>query len=91
VTNDVNQKDLAITVRQFLPTRKALYEDPDVLRVPIVIRAKAAFDNARARPAHPRYSEMSAAMAEQFNLCLTDQVSPTEAAQTLQRRLTDLL
>jgi multiple sugar transport system substrate-binding protein len=49
MTDDVNQKNLAI-MAQLMPTRKALYEDPDVLQVPIIPRAKAALDNARARP-----------------------------------------
>ena len=51
------------------------------------LKAKAALDKARTRPAHPSYSEMSAAMAEQFNLCLKGQVTPAQAAQTLQVRL----
>jgi multiple sugar transport system substrate-binding protein len=84
LTNEANQKDLAIR-EQLMPARKALYEDPDVLlRVPIIPRVKAALDTTRARPTHPRYPEMSAAMAEQFNLCLKGQVSPAHAARTLE-------
>jgi ABC-type glycerol-3-phosphate transport system substrate-binding protein len=90
LTNANNQKDRVIT-DALLPTRQALYQDPDVLQVPIMPRVSAALSNARPRPAHPRYSEMSTAMAEQFNLCLQGQVSPTEAAQTLQSRLSDIL
>jgi maltose-binding protein MalE len=74
-----------------LPTRQALYQDPDVLQVPIITKAKAALDKARARPAHPGYSEMCTAMAEQFNLCLKGQVTPAQAAQTLQTRLDNLV
>ena len=80
------QKERAVN-DVLLPTRQALYQDPDVLQVPIIPRAKAALDKARTRPAHPRYSEMSAAMAEQFNLCLKGQIAPTQAAQALQVRL----
>jgi maltose-binding protein MalE len=80
------QKERAVN-NVLLPTRKTLYEDPDVLQVEIIPKAKAALDQARTRPAHPRYSEMSAVMAERFNLCLKGQVSPTQAAQTLQTRL----
>jgi multiple sugar transport system substrate-binding protein len=74
-----------------LPTRQALYQDPDVQQVPIIQSAKAALDNSRARPAHPRYTEMSAVMAEQFNFCLKGQVTPAQAAQTLQMRLSNLV
>jgi multiple sugar transport system substrate-binding protein len=75
-----------------MPARKALYEDPDVLlRVPIIPRVKAALDTTRARPIHPRYPEMSAAMAEQFNHCLKGQVSPAQAARTLEGKLANIL
>jgi hypothetical protein len=71
---------------------EALYQDPDTLQqVPIIPRAKAALDKARMRPVHPRYSEMSTAMAEQFNRCLKAQVNPTQAAQTLQARLSNIV
>jgi multiple sugar transport system substrate-binding protein len=90
MTNANNQKARAID-GALLPTRQALYQDPDVLQVPIMPRARAALGNARVRPAHPRYSEMSAAMAEQFNLCLIGQVTPTQAAQTLQARLSNIV
>jgi multiple sugar transport system substrate-binding protein len=90
ITNDVNQKDRALN-RSLLPTRQALYQDPDVLQVPIIPRAKVALDKARTRPAHPSYSEMSAAMAEQFNRCLQGQVTPAQAAQTLQGRLSSIV
>jgi ABC-type glycerol-3-phosphate transport system substrate-binding protein len=90
MTNANTQKDQAIN-EALLPTRQALYQDPDVLQVPIMPRARAALDNARARPAHPRYSEMSAAMAAQFNLCLMGQVTPAQAAQTLQTSLSNIV
>jgi multiple sugar transport system substrate-binding protein len=90
MTDAKTQKERAVN-NVLLPTRKALYEDPDVQHVEIIPKAKAALDKAKTRPAHPRYSEMSAAMAEQFNFCLKGQVSPTEMAQTLQTRLSDIL
>jgi ABC-type glycerol-3-phosphate transport system substrate-binding protein len=91
MTNTNNQKARAIS-DALLPTRRGLYQDPNILQqLPIIPRAKAALDSARARPAHPLYSGMSAAMAEQFNLCLTGQVTPVQDARTLQRRLSDIL
>jgi ABC-type glycerol-3-phosphate transport system substrate-binding protein len=90
LTSDNTQQERAVN-EVWLPTREAVYRRPEVQQVPIIPTAKAALDNARARPTHRYYPEMSAAMAEQFNLCLTGQVSPTEAAQTLQTRLSDIL
>jgi trehalose/maltose transport system substrate-binding protein len=84
------QKERAVN-NVLLPTRQALYQDPDVLKVEIIARAKAALDKARTRPVHPRYSEMSTEMAEQFNLCLEGQVTPAQAAQTLQAQLSNIV
>jgi multiple sugar transport system substrate-binding protein len=54
-----------------LPTRKELYQDKQLLNdVPILRFSRRALENARPRPLHPRYSEMSEEMAEQFNLSL---------------------
>jgi multiple sugar transport system substrate-binding protein len=86
MTSAKTQKERAVN-NILLPTREALYDDPDVQDVQIIPRAKAALDKARTRPTHPSYVEMSAAMAEQFNLCLKGQVTPAQAAQTLQVRL----
>jgi multiple sugar transport system substrate-binding protein len=85
------QKERAVN-DVLLPTRQALYQDPQLLnQVPIIPKAKAALNKARARPAHPRYSEMSVAMAEQFNRCLRGQVTPAQAAQTLQASLSNIV
>jgi len=90
MTSANTQKERAVN-DVLLPTRQVLYQDPDVQQVPIIPSAKAALDKARARPAHPRYTEMSAAMAEQFNHCLKGRVTPAQAAQTLQRRLSNIV
>jgi multiple sugar transport system substrate-binding protein len=90
MTNANTQKERAIE-NALLPTRQALYLDPQVQQVPIMLKAKAVLDKARMRPVHPRYSEMSTAMAEQFNRCLKGQVTPAQAAQTLQIKLSNLV
>jgi ABC-type glycerol-3-phosphate transport system substrate-binding protein len=91
MTSAKTQKRRAIN-NVLLPTRQALYQDPDILQqVPIIPRAKAVLEKARARPAHPRYSEMSTAMAKQFNRCLKGQVSPDQAAKTLQAGLSNIV
>ena len=50
-----------------------------------------ALKNARPRPVSPYYSDVSRKMQEQFNLALKGGVSPEEAVQTLQDRLTEII
>jgi len=70
MTDPAQQSRLA-TGASLLPTRKELYEDRQLLNdVPILRLSRRALENARPRPLHPRYSEMSEEMAEQFNLSL---------------------
>jgi multiple sugar transport system substrate-binding protein len=90
LTSDNTQQERAVN-EVWLPTREAVYRRPEVQQVPIIPTAKAALDNARARPTHRYYSEMSAAMAEQFNLCLKGQVTPAQATRTLQTGLSGIL
>ncbi len=72
-----------------LPTRRALYEDPEILEnVPVARLGKAAIiENSRPRPVSPVYSDVSLALAEQLNQSLKGQVSPEQAVQTLQNNL----
>lgn len=68
----------------FLPTLTALYEDEEIRdSVPVVPLARDALQNTRPRPVSPYYSDMSLAMAEQFNECLKGEISPEEAAGNL--------
>jgi multiple sugar transport system substrate-binding protein len=72
----------------FLPTLTALYDDPEIQEsVPVVALAKEALQHTRPRPVSPYYSDMSLEMAEQFNASLTGEVTPEQAAQTLQSEL----
>jgi multiple sugar transport system substrate-binding protein len=90
MTARAQQRRLAIDA--WLPSREELYLDQQLLnQAPILGLSREALNSAKSRPAHPRYSEMSAAMAEQFNLCLMGQVSPTEAAETLQTSLSNIV
>jgi ABC-type glycerol-3-phosphate transport system substrate-binding protein len=91
MTARAQQRRLAIDA-SWLPSREELYLDQQLLnQAPILGLSREALNSAKSRPAHPRYSEMSAAMAEQFNLCLMGQVSPTEAAETLQTSLSNIV
>jgi multiple sugar transport system substrate-binding protein len=90
MTAPAQQRRLAIDAA-LLPTRKALYQDPQLLnQVPILGLSRDALNSARPRPRHPCYLEMSEKMAEQFNLCLQGQVTPLQATQTLQTELSNI-
>jgi multiple sugar transport system substrate-binding protein len=70
MTDEARQRRLAREAT-LLPTREALYQDQQLLNdVPILRLSRGALRNATPRPIHPRYSEMSEEMAEQFNLSL---------------------
>jgi multiple sugar transport system substrate-binding protein len=70
MTATAQQRSLARGAK-LLPTRKALYRDQQLLNdVPTLRVSRGALRNAMPRPIHPRYSEMSEEMAEQFNLSL---------------------
>jgi multiple sugar transport system substrate-binding protein len=91
MTDATTQKRRAIN-NVLLPTREAPYQEPDLTQqLPITPRARVALDKARLRPVHRHYSEMSTAMAKQFNRCLKGQVTPAQAAQTLQTSLSSIV
>jgi multiple sugar transport system substrate-binding protein len=72
----------------YLPTRTALYSDPEIReKVPVVPLAEEALQHTRPRPVSPYYSDMSLEMAEQFNASLSGDISPEEAARTLKEQL----
>ena len=76
----------------YLPTLTTLYDDPQIQEnVPIVPLASEALQHTRPRPVSPYYSDMSLEMAEQFNAALKGEVSPEEAAQTLQKQLESII
>jgi multiple sugar transport system substrate-binding protein len=75
------------------PTRKALYEDPDVLEAlpGIELQKEILFNNAKSRPITEYYGDMSLELAEQFNNVVTGDTSPQQAAETLQKSLSDIM
>jgi multiple sugar transport system substrate-binding protein len=85
------QKTLAIE-GSYLPTRKELYEDPEVIdALPAVRLGKEAVLNTTTRPVSPFYSDMSLAMSEQFNANILGDVTPEEAAATLKSELESII
>lgn len=75
-----------------LPTRKKLYEDPEVLeKVRVAELGQEAIQNTRPRPISPYYSDMSLKMAEQFVRSLRGDVTPEEALGVLQGELEEIV
>jgi len=76
----------------FLPALQSLYEDQEILdAIPVIALAPEALRNSKPRPVSPFYSDMSLEMGEQFNASLNGEVSPEEAARTLQGSLEGII
>jgi multiple sugar transport system substrate-binding protein len=87
MSSPASQKTFALQSTR-LPTLKALYEDREVLeKVPVAALGKEALQNTRPRPVSPYYSDMSLAMAEQFNAALKGSVPVGRALRDLQAEL----
>jgi multiple sugar transport system substrate-binding protein len=71
-----------------LPTFRSLYEDEEVLNnLPVAKLGREALENARPRPVSQYYSDMSLAMADQFNAALKGEVPVGRALENLQGEL----
>jgi ABC-type glycerol-3-phosphate transport system substrate-binding protein len=91
MTGEEGQRRRALAAT-LLPTRKSLYEDKEILeKVPVIRLGKEAIQSTKSRPVSPYYSDMSLAMAEQFNLSLKGETEPQAAVQNLQTELTKIL
>ena len=86
------QQRLRAVEGSYLPTRLALYDDPEIQEtVPVVALAKEALQHTRPRPVSPYYSDMSLEMQEQFNASLKGDTPPEEAARTLKKELESII
>jgi multiple sugar transport system substrate-binding protein len=75
-----------------LPTLSELYEDREVLdKLPVADLGRESLENARPRPVSPFYSDMSLAMAEQFNAALKGEVPVGQALENLQEELQNIV
>jgi multiple sugar transport system substrate-binding protein len=85
------QKELALR-GGYLPSRKSLYEDREILsEVPAITLGKEAIRNVRSRPATPFYHDMSLAMADWLHPSLAGFTTPEHAAATLRGELEAIL
>jgi multiple sugar transport system substrate-binding protein len=91
LTAEEQQKEMALEV-SVLPTRTSLYDDAEILEaMPAVALGKEAFLNTTTPPVSPYYSDMSLAMAEQFNANILGNVTPDQAAETLEQELSSII
>ena len=75
-----------------LPTLRSLYEDEEVLNnLPVAKLGREALENARSRPVSQYYSDMSLAMADQFNAALKGEVPVGRALENLQGELQSIV
>jgi len=87
MTGEYGEKRRAIDAT-LLPTLKSLYDDTELRKkVPTIAVSDTALKQAKPRPVSPYYSDMSLKMAEEFNTSLKGDLSPEEAANTLQKEL----
>jgi multiple sugar transport system substrate-binding protein len=92
MTSEENLKFRAIE-GGYIPGRSTLLDDPEVEEAnPIVgLAQEILLDNATSRPVTEYYGDMSLEMAEQFNAALKGDVSPQQAANTLQKSLQSIM
>lgn len=74
-----------------IPTRKALYQDPELIRkYPHFKDFYPVFLAARPRPVSPFYSKVSSIMQIHVHKALTGQASPREALQAAAREINSI-
>lgn len=85
------QKQLALELG-YLPTRAALYDDPEVIEaLPAVGLSTETVINTTTPPVSPYYSDMSLEMSEQFNANILGETTPEETANNLQSALQSII
>lgn len=85
------QKVLAIEGK-YLPTRKELYDDPEVIKaVPGVRFGKEIVPATTTPPVSPYYSDISLALSEGFNGNILAKTSPEETAGNLKDKLESIV
>lgn len=91
VTGEEQQKFRSIE-GSVLPSRQALYEDPEVLeKVRVAELGQEAIRNTRPRPVSPYYSDMSLRMADGFAASLRGETPPEETLRTLKGELEEII
>ncbi len=85
------QKTMAIR-GAYLPTRAALYDDAEIAeKLPAIGLGKDAVEQTTTPPVSPYYSDLSAAMAKQFNANVLGREPAEQIAEDLQSELTSII
>lgn len=91
MSSEESQRTLALESTR-LPTLSSLYEDDEVLeKVPVAALGRESLENTRPRPVSPYYSDMSLAMADNFNSALKGEVPVERALAELQTELQNIV
>ncbi len=91
LTEEQQQKRRAVG-GGFLPTRSALYDDPELQRkAPGIDLSRQAVRRARVRPVSPLYPDMSPRIATAFTRTLRGDMSARESVRRLERELTSIM
>ncbi|PHN02973.1 ABC transporter substrate-binding protein [Flavilitoribacter nigricans] len=91
MTDARQQKELALNGGT-LPTLQQLYSDERLMRkAPVVDFARQVIQNTRVRPITSKYMELSPDIAWTFNEVLKGNLNPTEAVETMQGQMEDVL
>lgn len=76
----------------YLPTRKATYQNPDVLAAnPHFASFSEVFKNARNRPKSPEYPRASDVIQENVHKALSREITPETAAAAIVKELSTIL
>ncbi|MBC8059441.1 MAG: ABC transporter substrate-binding protein [Clostridiaceae bacterium] len=71
-----------------VPTRKALYDNPEFLKqVPWISNYKSVFETAKLRPVTPYYSLISEDMQINFKNAITNKITATKALENIAQNL----
>jgi multiple sugar transport system substrate-binding protein len=91
LTDPAQQKTMALD-GSYLPTRAALYDDPQIVkRVPGVRLGKEVVPATTTPPVSPYYSDMSLVMAKAFNGNILSDTTPEETASKLKGELETII
>ncbi|MEK6542853.1 MAG: ABC transporter substrate-binding protein [Elusimicrobiota bacterium] len=91
ITSAVSQKRLNQT-EGFIPTRKALFKDPDMLKAnPYYPDLYEILLVAKPRPQSPKYTEISNILQARISAVLVGQASPQAALDEAQRKIEQVL
>lgn len=87
--SEEKEKEMVLT-HNYLPILKSLYTDPDIIeQMPFIDNMLPYFNNAKPRPRVAYYDKISYILQNEVTKALTGQITPDEASENMQRRITE--